>query len=66
MILTITKVGLQMLQNIVPIIFFFGMLLAHWLAQTLIQWLPTKAKQYGTPKLYHVEIIKEDFFNGII
>jgi len=37
------------------------MLLAHWLAQTLSQWLHTKAKHYGTPKLYHVEIIRAKF-----
>jgi len=37
------------------------MLNAHWLAQTLVQWLLTKAKQCGTPKLCHVEIITAEF-----
>jgi hypothetical protein len=57
MVLTLTRVGLQMLQNI----FFFAILLAHWLAQTLSQRLPTTPKQYGTPKLYHVEILRAKF-----
>jgi len=41
--------------------FFFAILLDHWLAQTLSQRLPTTPKQYGTPKLYHVEIIRAEF-----
>jgi hypothetical protein len=54
-----------MLQIFVSMIFFFGMVLALRLTQTMSQWHPTKEQQYGTPKLHHVAIINSGiFFNS--